>query len=533
MKCNCRAVCAIFCSSVLLLLSTGFAADHNSLYTAINNLHCARDQHAAAKQLRSIQQLELFPPGLPAEKNATGKASIRATTLDIILSTFYQSSLEYPNNKDLIQDTVIAWNFCHVIDSGKFYDISFNNNKIEKSETTNPQHHWAGFKAFGLINSDLNSFKFTSPYKSSVMNSLADLRLLKTYLQHCLPHPDDSHLYRDFGRNFISRVVPSSINTNLQANEMWEFTCAVPELEKNPLDDKEIDTEKMEPKISQSIESSEPSIDLPDKLTAIPAFEKPVTSPKKDTPIIRAAKTETIPIKANASIQPLETGSEISESNYPPAVVTTSSPGGNAVHSKNIKTSKGFSGSISLQNRSFISENTSLNFAFAYKPIQDSYWFIRSALNLSQQDEPISYSWGIGYDDWHPGTWGIQLNHWGPLKRGDNLDIKNAVAEINYKVDSDTLKKHRLSSSIALSKPLTGEPSLSWGWSWNPHSNWFIRSTLIKPVIGTLNWSYGFGYTSYAKSSLSLEYNNWGVNRFPKTNFKKNGQLSLTYRWEF
>jgi hypothetical protein len=25
------------------------------------------------------------------------------------------------------------------------------------------------------------------------------------------------------------------------------------------------------------------------------------------------------------------------------------------------------------------------------------------------------YSYGLGYDDWHPGTFSVQMNHWGPV----------------------------------------------------------------------------------------------------------------------
>jgi len=227
----------------------------------------------------------------------------------------------------------------------------------------------------------------------------------------------------------------------------------------------------------------------------------------------------------------------------PTPVVVTGPSNGSAITSASANSLKGLSGSISIENRSFRSKDTSLKLSFAYKPIADSYWFIRSAINISQTSKPLTYSWGIGYDDWHPGTWAVQLNHWGPLRPGDGLDAKNAVAEISYKLKTRWLKKNNLSSSLGLAKPLSAKPSISWGWSWNPYSHWFVRSTLIKPLgydqgnnaQGTngINWSYGFGYTRYNDRSLSFEYNNWGINEFPKHNFRKNGQLSLIYRWAF
>ena len=30
--------------------------------------------------------------------------------------------------------------------------------------------------------------------------------------------------------------------------------------------------------------------------------------------------------------------------------------------------------------------------------------------------DALSYSWGVGYDDWHPGTISVTINNWGPIK---------------------------------------------------------------------------------------------------------------------
>ncbi|MCH9673955.1 MAG: hypothetical protein K0U93_21135 [Gammaproteobacteria bacterium] len=194
----------------------------------------------------------------------------------------------------------------------------------------------------------------------------------------------------------------------------------------------------------------------------------------------------------------------------------------------------GFSGAFTLSNAGLDGQGFGFTTSVSYKPIRDSYWFVRSALKLSQGDKPFTYSWGIGYDDWHPGTWAFQLNHWGPLEPGDGLDLRNAVASITHKLKWDFLSEHRLSSSITLSKKLSGAPALTWGASWNPVSKWFVRAAVTKPINGDeMSWSYGFGYANYAASSWSLEYNNWGYNRAFEPNFKDNANVSLTYRWRF
>jgi len=195
----------------------------------------------------------------------------------------------------------------------------------------------------------------------------------------------------------------------------------------------------------------------------------------------------------------------------------------------------GISGSLSVSNRSIHRDGFSITAGASYKPIKDSYWFLRSSWNYRLNDEKFRYTWGIGYDDWHPGTFAFQLNHWGPLQPGDGFDVDNAIASATYKFKKNKfMEKNRLSSSITLSQKISGDPVLSWSNSWSPVGKWFVRSTINKPLKdGDASWSYGFGRTNYAPFTYSFEYNNWGYNKAFKDNFNKNGILSLTYRWQY
>ncbi|MBX2837296.1 MAG: hypothetical protein KTR35_10610, partial [Gammaproteobacteria bacterium] len=196
---------------------------------------------------------------------------------------------------------------------------------------------------------------------------------------------------------------------------------------------------------------------------------------------------------------------------------------------------RGFSGFISVNNRSFDSDGFSLTTGASYKPVKDSYWFIRGSWNYRLSDEEFRYTWGIGYDDWHPGTFSVQLNHWGPLLPGDYLDIDNAIASATYKFKKNAfMKKHGVSSSVTLSQKISGDPVFSWSNSWTPAGKWFVRSTLSQPIKGgDLSWSYGFGLANYSPFTFSFEYNNWGYNKAFETNFQDNASLSFTYRWRY
>lgn len=513
------------------------------LHKNIEHIHCATDGVEARHALRDLQQRRLISPGLPNEAGQGQSPQLRATTLDKILLVLATNANKFPENKPLVEETVVQWNFCSVIDNGTLYDHQVLNGKTSKypSALAN-SHSWNGFRKFGLLgnSADNDTFNFSSAYTSSAIRALADNKHQQRYIDHCLPHPDDKHLYRDFGKNIISRIIPFWNNPSPLKELEWTLECPIEHL---------ILTDNLKP-VEQSLASQ----------TTDNQFEKeaaPIISPPLAAAVATVATVEEHPVTASESVSSDETPlakpkmqSSTSTSTTlsipradtdlftkPVPRVTTSPWSGDAVVSSDGKLLKGLSGSISVNNRAFLSRNTSLDFSLTYRPIRDSYWFIRSGLNISQESKPLTYSWGIGYDDWHPGTWGIQLNHWGPLEPGDGLDINNAIAEVSYKFKSPWLDKFNLSSSVSLTTPFFSgrrltDAALNMGWSWNPRAHWFIRSTLSQPIGGDdLRWSYGFGYTRYSNKSLSLEYNNWGVNEFPEFNFKENASISLIYRW--
>lgn len=518
----------------------------------VDKIQCASNQEEAAYHLHQLRKHQLITPGIPVESTTGNSQELRATSLDKALLVLADSAKKFPKNKDLVEKTVIQWNFCSVIDNETFYDHRSANGKTERyPSTAEDSNLWSGFHAFGLTpgpdQSNLPEFDFTTPYTSTAIRSLADRRLQQRYINHCLPHPDDGHLYRDFGRNFISRLSPASAVKSPLIEWTWRIQCqteepllteipSTREAEQNPIAANTNQTELVNSLIEAepiTAQKDEAKTQFPVLAAAIelPA-EKPLPGATQNRFETRLPDSVIVPIPAREIEIVLANSIEPDTSLTPVAV--TGRRAGNDVVTPTTSNSKGFSGSISLNNRSFTVKNTSINFAASYKPVKDSYWFIRSGLNISQESKPLTYTWGLGYDDWHAGTWAVQLNHWGPLKPGDGLDFKNAVADVSYKFNKPWLDHYDLSSSISLSKPISKKPTLSWGWSWSPYSHWFIRSTLMKPLgENGLNWSYGFGYTRYANKSLSLEYNNWGPNELPDHNFKKNGLVSLIYRWSF
>ena len=171
------------------------------------------------------------------------------------------------------------------------------------------------------------------------------------------------------------------------------------------------------------------------------------------------------------------------------------------------------------------------------KIIKDDYWFARVgwSYSLEDEEEPFSYSWGIGYSDWHSGTFSAQLNNWGPIKPGEGLALDKAIASFGYSVKSELLKKYRLSLSGALNVPIDGNTSAAVNMRWSPFENWYINASVSQPLEGDGDpkWSYGFGYSDWRPNKFNLQYSNYGPNDLFYHNYQTNGTWSLSYNYKF
>ncbi|TQV65182.1 MAG: hypothetical protein FNT29_01875 [Halothiobacillaceae bacterium] len=166
-----------------------------------------------------------------------------------------------------------------------------------------------------------------------------------------------------------------------------------------------------------------------------------------------------------------------------------------------------------------------------------SYWFVRAGANLDYRDEndALSYSWGIGYDDWHPGTWSFQLNNWGPILPGEGLKPETAVFSIGYKLEHELLAGNHIAASVGLDIPMQGEKTLGTTWQWSPMPSWFVRAGLSvkEDDPSRVYWSYGFGRWDWKAFTWTLQYNNWGPNPAFTPNIKQNGAVMLGWSWAY
>lgn len=171
-----------------------------------------------------------------------------------------------------------------------------------------------------------------------------------------------------------------------------------------------------------------------------------------------------------------------------------------------------------------------------WKPDSKNYWFIKGTArhNFRGNNKGFRYSWGLGYDDWHEGTWTAQLNNYESLEPGDGFDVESAIASVGYKLKKKFLKDKKLKSTITLSRQVQdGELKLSSSLQWAPKKYWFLKGILVVPLEGSdPHWNYLFGYDDWHPKSFGFEYSNYESNPLSKSNFKK-GRLALTYKWKF
>ena len=205
---------------------------------------------------------------------------------------------------------------------------------------------------------------------------------------------------------------------------------------------------------------------------------------------------------------------------------------------KKVKKKKhGFSGGISFKSALDDGDST-MGASIKWKPILKDYYYFKVGLkhDFSADKDKFSYSWHLGYDDWHEGTWTAQINHWGGIRPGEGFESEKAIASLGYKVKLDFLKERKLKSGITISKKLGGDAPFKLGTSlqWAPKKFWYIKAIIIHPLNGDdPTWNYLFGYDDWHPNTWGFEYSNYDTNPLNEMNFTKSGKFALTYKWEY
>ena len=500
------------------------AAEMSPLLELGWQLHCAENADEARRYVQQLYSTPLTEYGLPAENLKFGAENrLFAGTLDGVLYVLYNTQRRYPELRLLVERTVLKWNYCRMFYKQWILDLMTKDGKVTRRIAARPFPLGSrGFSYWGFLDND--------PEDRLVPLLLSDPPLghrhfqyffHRIYRRHCFPHPDTGiRCYEEtpsplelFGseqapfQNQAASVYPFSWNPKCKQEEIEEVREEPIDILPAPPPEEKIPVVPPPPPIEEEIVVPEPS---PPRPVAV----QPVT-PEKPQPEKRVTdrlKNLELP---TADERPLIGGS-----------MPTPLPE---------KDSLGITGNFYYRKR--LEGEPSIGASVAWAPAP--YWFIRTGFDYQYNlnDKPFSYSWGIGYDDWHPGTVSVQLNNWGPILPGEDLKFDGSTLNIAYKFKIDALKKFHISGSAGIDFPMEGNGTeiVYTTWQWEPVNTWFIRVGIQYPLDGTGNfrWSYNFGRWDWHPFTVALTYDNWGINEFPHHNFEKNGAVNLSFSWAF
>lgn len=190
-------------------------------------------------------------------------------------------------------------------------------------------------------------------------------------------------------------------------------------------------------------------------------------------------------------------------------------------------------GSVYLEQK--LSGPASLGTRLSFSPWSSLFARVGVAQQINGSSDGPSYSWGIGYDDWRPGTFSAQINDWGPRPFTEAPQIRTAALDVGYKLPLPKLVQDFVASGVTVNIPFNGDPGLVTTLTLKPYGGWFVLGGVrFAPFIEDhFSWFYGFGLANSSPASVSLAYWNWGPNKAFTPNFVKNGAVTMSVSWAY
>lgn len=206
--------------------------------------------------------------------------------------------------------------------------------------------------------------------------------------------------------------------------------------------------------------------------------------------------------------------------------------------------------------------------AFRWTPVAGGHWYAQATLlrylrpSLKRPWNP-EFTYGFGYDDWHPRTWSFTYGNY----NGNRLDPDRATGEHRWNFDRGTwtaaykfdlpdpwkrdsrdqfgcragvnlTPRYTEAASAALRE---WKQSATLGCRYALAGGWFASFTAVAWPKGSQqqpwdpDFTYGFGYFNWRPGGLSVQYNNYSGNRWPgreraaRQGTLRNGSLSVSW----
>ncbi len=459
-----------------------------------SGLRCAEGAAAANEALQTLRAGRHHVLGLPDEGlGADTPATLHAATLDILLYTLRDATGRWPELRTEIEEMVLSWDFCQVNYLNQPWDLKTGPDGVVRSPAAQPfPRALAGLGAWGFLLVDPADRYVPRLLKNPAIAPLHGSFFVHAQFQdRCFPDPISGKTPYDP----TPGMRPGPIDTDAEPGSSppayfysWDSTCPA----------KAIHVPAPPPP---------PAVEVPPP-PPLPPVKAPPPPPPPPLP----------PVKAPSPPPRLSMTIPITSSGTAPSVAIT--PRGPL----------GFGGNI--YHNWQLTGGLSVGATASWTPV--SYWFMRVGVNYKYIDNVFSYSFGLGYNDWHPNTWAVQLNNWGPIAPKQILDLSDSVIDISYKFTLLDVTGLHLSGVVFLDILFTGSPIFGTTWVWTPLDNWFFmigaHHTLSTSSFG---WVYGFGRADSRAFKWNLSYSNFGPNTTINPNFIKNGSIMFSWSWAF
>lgn len=498
----------------------------SSLIQKAERLHCSSSEFEAAAVLKEIEGLTLSSHGLPVDhKNEDGDWRLYVASVDILLRALDDAASQYSNLEQPVLDVVGTWQLCDLFESGQYLDLKLIDDDLVR---TKPNEQFpagkVGLLRWGLLNKVPNSFR--SPFAGS---STELSKPLHDYTKQCFPHP----LSGEFEEQTFITAYGSMKLATLNASKpegrypfKWRPACEV------ALGELDGYNEGYEAGIITGLGRQ-------NKELAKKGKRKDISQSKRQEIMHRAWSEEAYEAGINKQRDiGFKSGFALGTRTKAALALSEVIPISGSVpiiDAKPKRRGHGFSGSyyhsLALKNG-----KPSIGGRVSWAP--KKHWFIRAGMNYKYTEsgsQKVSYSWGGGYDNWRPGSFGLQINNWGPIQFGEGLNIKKAVLAATYKANNKWLQSKKIGAALALTTQLgNAKPALQTNFRWSPFKTWYAYSGLSIPLNGdNPTWSYGFGRQDYRPFTLTIQYNNYGPNTLFRDNFEENGTLTIGGSWAY
>jgi len=195
-----------------------------------------------------------------------------------------------------------------------------------------------------------------------------------------------------------------------------------------------------------------------------------------------------------------------------------------------------------------------------YNPV--SFWyagatFVRYVQPARRQPWNPDFTYGFGYNDWHPGTWSVTYDNYGanclrckggsPMTRFQegsfSLGYKAPITRGPFALSAGAHVSPRY-FDLASNNKRAAKGTATADIRWTVYGRWYVSGHAVYyPIRGQQqpwdpDFTYGFGYFDWRPGKISIEYSNYAANRFAKSTQAgrrgtfQDGSVSVSWTWK-